>query len=150
MEKITPGDEYLHLESDIMPKNADALRQLIDDSSFTLAEHIRRAAALYQLSIEMYEKGGDIYSVSQNGPEVIPLFDINVGDTDERVKLSVKNINSEVAKLFEKLGIDDANTNTTVLDNVINYYYEATVRAKKGDKIFVESPDGAKNELLFI
>ncbi|HEY8992445.1 MAG TPA: hypothetical protein VIM37_01185 [Candidatus Microsaccharimonas sp.] len=150
MEKITPGNEYLHLESDVLSKNADALRELVEHSSFTLTEHIRRAAALYQLSLRMYEDGGDVHSVSEAGAEVIPLFDRPAIDSDVRVNLSVKNINKETASLFKDLGINKINFETTVMDNVINHYYQASIRSLNGQKIIAETSQGIKNELLFL
>jgi hypothetical protein len=150
MEKITPGNEYLHLESDILSKNADALKELVDCSSLTITEHIRRAATLYQLSLQMYENGGEVHSVSEHGAEIIPLFDQPVSDSDIRVTLSVKNINKETANLFMNLGINETDPDTAVLDNVINHYYQATIRSMNGQKIIVETALGVKNELLFL
>jgi hypothetical protein len=149
MEKITPSNELFRLESEIRSKNADALRELVEHSTLTATEHIRRAAALYQLSMEMYEKGGDIHSVSEDGIAIIPLFDTDTKDTDERTRLSV-NVNVETANLFQSLGINDDDLNTTVLDNVINHYSEASARLRKGYKIIIQNPSGIQNELMFL
>jgi len=150
MEKLTPGGEYTLLESQILTKNADYLQELVERSSYTLTEHIRRAGTFYKLSMDMFENGGDVHSVSADGPEVIPLFDQPANDLDVRINLSIKKVNEATADAFKKLGINDSNPDTHVMDNVINHYYQATIRSWDGHKIIIENAQGVKQELLFL
>ena len=151
MENIEPQNEYFRLKSDILPVNAEALKVLSDTSSYTITEHIRRASALYQLSMNVYTEGGNVHSISRNGAEILPLFVLSTKDKDDgnRVALSV-NLNAETAKFLQSLGVETVSANTTVLDNIINHYYHATQRSKNGEKIIVESSQGEKNELVFL
>ena len=148
MENIEQQHKYFRLKSDISPVNAEALRGLVDTSSYTITEHIRRASALYQLSMNIYEEGGNVHSVSPNGDEILPLFLLSTEDKDDgnRVPFSV-NLNAETAEFLQSLGVETNSANTTVLDNVINYYIHTTQRSKNGDQIIVESFRGEKYRL---
>jgi len=151
MEKITLGNEYLRLNSDISTRNAEALLELGEGGDLTMTEQVRRATAFYHHAMLMYVEGGDVHSVSDLGSETIPLFDSPVGDAEvsTRVALSV-NLNIETAKVLQNLGVGRQSAETSVLDNVINHYYQAVRRSNNGQKLIAESSDGIQRELVFL
>lgn len=148
MENIKSQNEYFRLQSDILAQNAAALKELADNSSYPITEHIRRATALYQLSMNTYAEGGNVHSVSENGAEIIPLFLLSLDENESRVALSV-NINAETAQFLQSVGVEMDGADTTVLDNIINHYYHLTQRTMDGQKIIVETSKGEKGELVF-
>jgi len=151
MESIRSSSEFPKLTSDISIKNADFLAELSNESSLTITEHVRRAAALYQLSMGVYEDGGGVYAVSGQEREVIPLFDLEQQDEESPVAVSLSvNLNTETAKLFQDLGIGAISGKTRVLDNIINHYLQAVQKSLSDHKIIVEYSNNTQHELFFL
>ena len=145
MEQISPRFEYYKLESDITAKNAQVLNTMREVTLVSVTEQIRRAAALYNLAVDMFDQGGSIQSVFEDKTELIPLF-YQPSDDEPSVSLTV-NINKETAELFKKLGVNSNNNDTFVLDNVIHHYHVITDRYLSGHKIITESSSGVKREM---
>lgn len=149
MEHVASSNEYPQLKSDILSRHADTLRELAAESS-SVTEHVRRATALYQLSMQAYQDGGGLYAMSRQGSEPIPLFDVSEDSaSQDRANLTV-NLNAETAKALYELGVTTHDSDTTILDNVINHYTLAVRKSKEGYAIIIEYGNGTKGELFFL
>ena len=148
MEEITPRSEYYLLESHISAQNAQILRAIHEVTAVSFTEQIRRAAALYDLALDIFNQGGNMHYALDEGAEMIPLFNQpnDEGYDESRVFLRV-NINTETANLFKKLGVNSNDNETYVLDNVIHHYQLVTNKYLAGHKIIAESPEGLKREI---
>ena len=150
MESLSPQDGHYRLHADISEENDSRLLTLEAVYQVSRAELIRQAMALYDCALrEFYAGGGSLYATTESGSEVIPLFDTHREDDPPKSELDV-NVNREVAEVLRQCGLSDGESDTSVLDNVINHYCCVVHHNFAGHKIHIKKANGHILEIILL